>query len=155
MKIKSQKDFWSGVVFVAIGVGFAWGSTAYRLGTSAAPGPGYFSFGLGLLLALLGGLVLFTALTLESPGGDPIEGVRPRPLLVLLGAVALFGFLLPRAGLVISLPILVLLAGLAGDEFRWRDAIVLAVITVVGSWALFNGLLKLNLPLWPSALGLG
>ena len=40
MKIKSQKDFWSGLMFVAVGIGFAWGATGYSFGTSARPGPG-------------------------------------------------------------------------------------------------------------------
>ncbi len=153
MKIKSQKDFWSGLVFVAVGVAFAWGATSYRLGSSAAPGPGYFPFGLGLLLALLGGAVLFTAVTIESPGGDRIEGIKPRPLLILLAAIVIFGFALPRLGLVATLPVLIVMSGLAGDEFSWRDAILSAVVMTAGAWAVFNLLLKLNLPLWPAALG--
>jgi len=155
VKIKSQKDFWSGLVFVAVGVAFAWGSTSYRMGDSAAPGPGFFPFGLGLILALLGGLVLFTSLTIESPGGDPIEGVRLRPLGLLVVAIVLFGLLLPRLGLFVALPVLVLLTGVAGDEFRWRDAILSAIALTVGSWLVFQVLLKLNLPLWPQGLGLG
>jgi hypothetical protein len=153
MMIKSQKNFWSGLVFIAVGVAFAWGATGYKLGDSATPGPGYFPFGLGLLLAFLGGVVLFTALTLESPGGDRVEGLRWRPLLVLLLAVVLFGVMLPRLGLVVALPVLVLLCGLAGDEFRWRDALLTAVVMTVGCWLTFNLLLKLNLPLWPAVLG--
>ena len=47
MKIKSEKDFWSGLMFIAIGVGFAWGATNYSFGSSARPGPAYFPFGLG------------------------------------------------------------------------------------------------------------
>ena len=43
MKIKSQRDFWSGLMFVAVGVGFAWGATNYSFGTSARPGPGLLS----------------------------------------------------------------------------------------------------------------
>jgi hypothetical protein len=153
VKIKSQKDFWSGLAFFAIGVAFAWGATSYRLGDSASPGPGYFPFGLGLLLALLGGIILFTALTIEGPDGDPIEGLRVRPLVLLLASVVGFGYALPRLGLAVSLPLLVVVASLAGDEFRWRDALLAAVVLTVGSWALFDLLLKLDLPLWPSVLG--
>jgi len=150
MKIKSQKNFWSGLVFIAIGVAFAWGSTAYRLGESAAPGPGYFPLGLGLLLALLGGFVLFASLTIESHGGDPIEGLKWRPLLLLLLSVVVFGATLEKFGMVVSLPLLVVLCGLAGDEFRWRDALLTAAVMTVGSWIVFNLVLKLNLPLWPA-----
>ena len=66
MKIKSQKDFWSGLLFVAIGIGFAWGATNYNFGSSARPGPGFFPFGLGLLMAILGSVVLFKALVVET-----------------------------------------------------------------------------------------
>ena len=38
VKIKSQKDFWSGVMFVVMGVAFAWGATNYTFGSSARPG---------------------------------------------------------------------------------------------------------------------
>jgi hypothetical protein len=54
LKIKSEKDFWSGLMFVAVGVGFAWGATVYSFGSSARPGPAYFPFGLGVLMAVLG-----------------------------------------------------------------------------------------------------
>ena len=49
MKIKSQKDFWSGLMFLVVGIGFAWGALNYSFGSSARPGPGYFPFGLGIL----------------------------------------------------------------------------------------------------------
>jgi len=149
--IKSHKNFWSGLVFVAAGGGFAWRALAYGLGDAATPGPGFFPLGLGLMLALLGGVLLFGALTLETPGQDRVEGLRWRPLLVLLGGVALFGVLLPRLGLLLSLPLLVLSTCLAGDEFRWREALLTAAVLTAGAWAIFEWLLKLHLPLWPAA----
>ena len=33
MKIKSQRDFWSGLMFLVIGIGFAWGATNYNFGS--------------------------------------------------------------------------------------------------------------------------
>ena len=149
MQIRSWKDFCSGLVFIAVGTGFAWGATAYRLGDSASPGPGYFPLGLGVLLAVLGAVVLFGALTLEAPDRGRIEGLRWRPLLVLLGAVALFGFALPRLGLMLTMPLLIGLTSLSGDEFRWRDVLLNAAVQTAGAWAVFVWLLKLDLPLWP------
>lgn len=153
MKIKSQRDFWSGLMFLVVGAVFAWGATDYSFGNSARPGPGYFPFGLGILLALMGGLVLFKALTLESEGGDPIGPIAWRPLLVIVGAIAFFGFALPRLGMACSLPILIALSSLAGSEFRWRDVLISSVVLTVGSWALFILGLKLTIPLWPIYFG--
>lgn len=153
MTIKSQRDFWSGIMFLIVGLAFAWGSTEYSFGSSARPGPAYFPFGLGVLLAILGCAVLFKALTLKVDGGDPIGAIAWKPLLIIVGAIVMFGFTLPRLGLAISLPLLVTLAAMAGDEFRWRDALVNAVILTVGSWAIFVWGLALVIPVWPPIFG--
>lgn len=153
MKIKSQRDFWSGLLFVVVGILFAWGSTEYSFGSSARPGPAYFPFGLGVLLAILGGMVLFKALTIESEGGDPIGAVAWKPLLVLVGAILMFGVALPRLGMAITLPVLITLSAMAGDEFRWRDALINSVVLTVGSWAVFVWGLNLVIPVWPTIFG--
>jgi hypothetical protein len=61
-------------MFVVVGIAFAWGATVYSFGSSARPGPGYFPFGLGVILAVMGGLVLFKALTIETDDGDRSAG---------------------------------------------------------------------------------
>jgi hypothetical protein len=150
VKIKSQKDFWSGLMFLVVGVGFAWGALNYSFGSSARPGPGYFPFGLGIALAALGALTLFESLTIETDGGEPIGDIAWKPLLIIVGSIALFGLLLPRLGMVISLPILVITSAMAGDEFHWGEALINAVILTVGSWAVFILGLNLVIPLWPA-----
>ena len=165
MKIKSQRDFWSGLMFIAVGVAFAWGATAYSfgssarpgpgyfpfgLGASARPGPGYFPFGLGVLMAILGGMVLFKALTLEVEGGDPIGAWAWKPLIIIVLAVALFGWALPHLGMFIALPLLVIGSALAGEEFHVKDAIINSVVLTAGSWVIFIWGLKLTIPLLPS-----
>ena len=150
MKIKSQKDFWSGLMFVVTGLGFAAGATNYSFGTSARPGPGYFPFGLGILLALLGALVLFKSLTIETEGGDPIGAFPWRPLGLITLSVVLFGFALPWLGMIIALPLLILIASLAGDEFNLKEVIINSIILTIGSWAVFIKGLNLVIPLWPA-----
>ena len=44
MQLRNKQDFWAGAMFVALGLGFAWGATQYQMGTSARMGPGYFPF---------------------------------------------------------------------------------------------------------------
>lgn len=154
MKVKSQRDFWSGLMFVVIGIAFAWGATTYSFGSSARPGPGYFPFGLGVLMAALGAIVLFKALTIETANGDPVGPFAWRPLLFIVGTVAVFGWALPHLGMFLALPILVLVAALAGDEHHWGESLFSAVILTAGSWVIFIWGLNLTIPLWP-AFGAG
>ena len=118
MKIKSQKDFWSGLMFIVVGIGFLICSTNYSFGSSARPGPGYFPFGLGILLAILGAFVLFKALTIKTEDGEPIGKWAFRPLIWICGSVAVFGWALPHLGMVITLPLLVVVTAAAGNEFH-------------------------------------
>ena len=152
MRIKSERDFWAGLMFIAVGVGFAWGATSYSFGSSARPGPGYFPFGLGILLAILGSMVLFKALTFEVEGGDPIGDIAWKPLLYIVGTVTVFGWTLPHLGMFIALPILVVIAARAGDEFHWGEALANAAVLTVASWVIFIYGLSLTIPLWPSFL---
>ncbi len=152
MKIKSEKDFWSGLMFIVIGAAFAWGATNYSFGSSARPGPAYFPFGLGILMSLLGAMILFKALTFEVQGGDKIGPWAWKPLIMITGTVAIFGWMLPHMGMVVALPILVVVAALAGDEFHWGEVLANAVLLTIFSWLIFVLGLSLTIPLWPSFL---
>ncbi len=149
MKIKSQRDFWSGLMFVAVGLGFAWGSMEYSFGSSARPGPAYFPFGLGVLLAIMGAAVWFASITVETEDGDPIGAIAWKPLIIITGAVVMFGFILPRLGMILSLPLLIIVAALAGDEWHWKDSLISVVVLTLGSWLIFIKGLSLVIPLWP------
>ena len=168
MKIKSERDFWSGLMFIAIGVIFAVGATNYSMGPacppndpcaanlwarmsqlSAHPGAGYFPLGLSLLLTILGAIVLFKSLTIESEGGDPVGKFAWRPLIVIVAAIAVFGGMLEPLGMLISIPVLIVLTSLAGDEFHWKGVLISAVVLTVASWAIFVLGLKLTIPVLP------
>jgi hypothetical protein len=152
MKIKSQKDFWSGLMFAGAGLAFAAGSTHYGFGSSARPGPAYFPFGLGVLLALLGALLLFKSLSVESEGGGRLGAIAWRPLGLVVLSVVVFALALPRLGLLLSMPLLVLISSLAGDQFRLEEALINIVVLTVGAWAVFIQGLSLVIPLWPAFL---
>lgn len=150
MKIKSEKDFWSGIMFMVVGITFAVGATNYSMGTSARPGPGYFPLMLSIILAILGAIVLFKSLTIETEGGDKIGHIAWRPLLVVVGSIALFAILLPRLGMFISIPILIVTVSFAGDEFKWKGVLIAAVVLTIFSWAVFVKGLGLTIPVLPS-----
>ena len=150
MKIKSQKDFWSGIMFIVVGLGFAWGATNYSMGSSARPGPGYFPLGLGFLLAFLGALVVFQSLTIDTRDGDPIGPWPVKQAVIILGAVALFGLTIPRLGMAVALPLLIGISSLASGEFHWKEVLVNVVVLTVGCWLIFIKGLGLTIPLWPT-----
>jgi hypothetical protein len=152
VKIKSQKDFASGLMFIVVGIAFAWGATEYAFGSSARPGPGYFPFGLGILLAILGALVTFSALTIETENGDPIGHIGWKPLAIIVGSVVLFGATLPHLGMMVSLPLLIIVASFASDEFNWRDTLIAVVVLTAMSWFVFSWALNLVIPMWPTWL---
>ncbi|MDE2093792.1 MAG: tripartite tricarboxylate transporter TctB family protein [Burkholderiales bacterium] len=150
MKIKSQRDFFSGLMFLVVGVVFAVGASNYSMGTSAKPGAGYFPLILSVLMAVLGAVVLFKSLTIETEGGDPIGAIAWRPLIVIVLSIAVFGATINRLGLVLAVPILIMISSLAGDEFKWLGVILNSVVLTAFSWLIFVYGLKLTIPLWPS-----
>lgn len=152
LSIKNQKDFWSGLMFLIIGIAFAWGATSYSFGSSARPGPGYFPFGLGLLLAILGAVEVIKALAIDTGDDNEIGAWAWKPLITIVAAVAVFGFALPTLGMAVALPLLVIVSSFAGDEFNWKEVLLDSAVLTVGSWAVFNWGLNLVIPLWPSFL---
>ena len=149
MKIGSQRDFLSGLMFVAIGAGFAIGATNYSMGTSARPGAGYFPLMLSVIMAILGAVVLFKSMTIESADGDRVGSIAWKPLLIIVASILIFGLTLERFGMVLTVPLLIVIASLAGDEFKLRGVLTSAVVLTIGSWAVFIWGLKLTIPLWP------
>ena len=151
MKIKSQQDFFSGLMFLVVGLAFAYGATDYSKGVAARPGPGYFPLILSVLLAILGAIVVFTSLTIEVEGGDPVGHIAWRPLIIIVVAITLFGALLPRLGLVITVPVLIVVVSWAGEEFKWLGVAINSVVLTIFSWLVFVKGLGLTIPVWPVA----
>ena len=119
MRIKSQRDFCSGVLFSAFGVAFAWGATTYNVGSGARMGPGYFPLIVGILIALMGVAITLKALSVETEDGEPIGRIAWRPLVFIIGANLIFGVLLgglpsiglPSMGLIVAIYALTFIAG--------------------------------------------
>ncbi|MEO7548244.1 MAG: tripartite tricarboxylate transporter TctB family protein [Ramlibacter sp.] len=158
MKIKSQKDFFAGLMFTTVGVTFAWGATNYTIGEGARMGPGYFPLMLGILLAILGLAIVFEALVVETEDGEKIGAIAWKPLGYIIGANLAFGLLLgglpkfgvPAMGLIAAIYALVFIASLAGDVFNFKEVGVLATVLAVVSYCTFVWALKLQFPVWPS-----
>ena len=157
MNIKSQKDFFCGLMFMAVGVAFAWGASTYNVGTGARMGPGYFPLMLGILLAVIGAAVTFTSLVVETEGGDKIGKIAWKPLIFIISANVVFGILLaglpnigiPAFGLIIGIYALVFVASMAEAGWKVKTTFILATVLAIGSYLAFVVALKLQFPVWP------
>jgi hypothetical protein len=139
-------------MFVAVGAAFAIGATNYSMGTSARPGAGYFPLMLSVIMAILGAIVLFKSLTIETPGGDPVGSIAWKPLLIIIASITVFGLILERVGMILTIPVLILMVSTAGDEFRLKGVIASAIVLTIGSYLVFIYGLNLTIPLWPRFL---
>ncbi|HWI77884.1 MAG TPA: tripartite tricarboxylate transporter TctB family protein [Ramlibacter sp.] len=147
--IRNQKNFAAGVLYIAAGSTFAAGALFYKMGSAARMGPGYFPFWLGLLLAAIGVVVLAGSLRARAPA-DALPKLDWQVLAWIVASVVLFGLLLTRAGLVISLATLVLVSSRASHEFKWKGAVLNALLLLAMCLGAFVFGLGLQLPLWPS-----
>lgn len=145
MHIRSPKDFWAGLIFVALGVAFMVLARQYRLGDLHRIGPGMFPILVGALLAGLGLIIAARALALE---GAPIERIQARPLIVSLVAIVLFALALQWLGLVVAIAVLAVVGAYAAHDVRLLQTLMLAAFLIVFAIAVFVWLLGLPLPLW-------
>ena len=158
MKIKSQKDFWAGLMYMAVGIAFAVGAKNYTIGTGARMGPGYFPMILGVLLTLIGAAVSFKGLSSGPADGDPVGKWAWKQVFYILAANFAFGVLLvgipswgiPAMGLIVAIYALVFIASMAGHEFRAKEVFILATVLATGSYLASVWALTLQCPVWPS-----
>ncbi len=154
--IKSEEDFFAGVLFAAVGLAFAIGATNYNIGTGARMGPGYFPLGLGVILTILGGIIMLKGMAGKE--GAKMGKVALRPLACIIGANVLFGILLgglpklgiPAMGLVVGIYGLTIVASLADKQFRLKSVLILATILAIISYGAFVKLLNLQFQIWPA-----
>ena len=144
--IRNPKDFWSGVVFIALGAATIVVSAKYTLGSAARMGPGYFPRILGILLIVLGGILAIRATRTVGP---PMPSFHWRPMIIVLGSVVLFGAIVRIVGVALSTVILIVTASAASHEFRPRESLIAGVVLAVLAVGVFVVGLQLQLPIWP------
>ncbi len=148
--IGNPKDFWSGAIFVAVGLAAVVLARAHPMGTAMRMGPAYFPTMLGGLLALIG---LITVLRSLVRVGEPIGRLAYGKVSLVLASNVLFALLLRRVGLVASLILLVLTSAYASQRFSWGASLALAVGLAAACAITFVTLLGLPIPLLGAWLG--
>jgi hypothetical protein len=142
--LRNNKDFLSGLMFVVTGLGAIFIARDYPVGSTLQMGPGYFPIALGGILFLMGLYVMIQGLVSR----ERLAGSWSlRALVVLPLSMVIFGFLMEAAGFIPALVVLIFLAAAAGNEFRFREVLVLTIVLTAASTALFIYGLELPYPL--------
>lgn len=126
--VLQKKDFWAGVLYIAFGAAAFWIGRDYPMGTAGRMGAGYFPTVLSAILMLIG---LISAARAFAQEGEPVGTIAWKPLALVVGATALFGLLLPVAGLVIALIVLILVSAVASQHFRFDPKAAAGLVLLV------------------------
>ena len=138
MKIKDYKDFYSGLMFLVVGVLAVWLSQSYNMGTSARMGPGYFPTVLGGVLAVIGVVLALKSLGKEE-GDHTIAKTAIGPIIVFV-AMMVFSILAGVAGASPNMSLAIgTVAGCVLAYFIGMKALGL----ILGSITVFGLILKL------------
>lgn len=149
--IKSPKDFWTGVLFLCFG-GMAFAiSRDYSFGSAGRMGPGYFPTVLSCLLMGFGVMALLRGVRRQ---GAALGAFAWKQSAKVLFSIVAFAFLLPRAGLIVALLVLIFGSASASVHFRfeWR-ATLLAFVLLVFCVLVFVKGLGLPMPLFGTWFG--
>jgi hypothetical protein len=145
LEFLDNKDFWTGIMLVGTGAAAIFIARDYPFGSALRMGPGYFPIVLGAIIVVFGIYLLVKGLR----SSDKIEGgVSVRALIVLPITLALFGFLMDRAGFVPALAVLIFCSAAAGSEFRFVEVLLFTIFMTALSVVIFIWGLGLPYPLF-------
>jgi hypothetical protein len=146
MRVRLSTDFLTGLLFLALGgFVFLYGSR-YAMGSTVRMGPGYFPRMVSSGLMLLGFVLVVRALL---RGGEAIEGLALRPLLLVLVGTLAFGLLIERAGFWLASILLVVVSRFSDRGFRVVEVAALALFLTALITVIFRYGLGLSLRLLP------
>jgi hypothetical protein len=134
-----RKDFWSGVMLIAIGGTAIFIARNYEFGSSLRMGPGYFPVVLGGLLIAFGAYIGAQGLRADAEKLEQSWSLRA--LIILPLSLVLFGLLIDRAGFIPAMLALIIGSATASVQFRliemvWFSIVLTALCVIVFIWSL-------------------
>jgi|SRR5215469_15870696 hypothetical protein len=148
--IRSEKEFWAGLIYIFFGASAIIVGRDYPMGTAFRMGPAYFPTILGGLLVLIGVVAVIRSFVVA---GAPIGRFAIRGLLFVSVSIFLFGFLVRGLGLAVALPVLVIVSAYASTKFRWGPMLIMAIGVTVFCVVVFLKGLGIPLPVLGPWLG--
>jgi hypothetical protein len=148
--IRSEKEFWAGLIYIFFGASAIIVGRDYPMGTAFRMGPAYFPTILGGLLVVIGAVAVIRSFVVA---GAPIGRFAIRGLLFVSVSIFLFGFLVRGLGLAVALPVLVIVSAYASTKFRWGPMLIIAIGVTVFCVVVFLKGLGIPLPVLGPWLG--
>ena len=144
--IRSPRDFWGGLVLIAVAILAIWASRDL-------PGQRGFAFGPGtaprLFAGLLVGLGALVALTGLVTDGPRIEKYKIRGPVLVIASILLFAAMIRPLGMVVASYVTFVVAILGSKEMRVVESLLGAAVMTAFCVGLFVYLLNLPFQLWP------
>jgi len=149
MKINA-KDLAAGLVLLAFAVAGLWLNLDHTLGNARRMGPGYMPMlAFGLLFFISASIVVIAMFS----GPDKLERWAWREMFLILGAICVFGLILEKAGMILTLAITIGISTLADRTHRPLGVLALTAFLVVLCWLVFIYWLDIRIPVWPTFFG--
>jgi putative tricarboxylic transport membrane protein len=144
--IRSPRDFWGGLVLVAVAILAIWASREL-------PGQRGFAFGPGTAPRLFAGLLVALGTVVALIGlvtdGPRIEKYKIRGPVLVIASILLFAAMIRPLGLVIASFITFVVSITGSKEMRIVEGLIGAAVMTVFCVLLFVYLLNLPFQLWP------
>ena len=137
-----SKDFLSGLMFIGFGLVALYFGQKLALGTTVRMGPGYVPRMLALIMMGLGAVICLVALV---AGGEPVERLKWKPITLVTIGIICFALLFERAGLLPALVVLIMIASLAGEEFKLKEVLANMVVLAIVCTLVFKVGLGMNI----------
>ncbi|MBU3738799.1 MAG: tripartite tricarboxylate transporter TctB family protein [Rhodoferax sp.] len=118
-------------------------------GTEVGLGPGFVPYMFATAQTVVGAIMVVHGLA--TPGEAP-EPWHLRPLVLVLLSVVFFAMSIQRLGLVVAIFGLVMIGCAANRGTTWREALAVAIGSVVVCALVFVKALGLSIALWPVGL---
>jgi hypothetical protein len=145
LELRSNKDFWAGMMFIFIGTVAILMARHYPFGSTLRMGPGYFPVVLSEILIVFGIYVMIRGLRKN----EKIQGNWSiRALIVLPLSRAVFGIVMELGGFVPALIALCFVSAASGREFKFKEVLLMTIFLGVLSVAMFVWGLGLPYPLF-------
>ena len=144
-----SRDFYSSLVWVALGVGVSYGGYDLELGTLHDPGSGFMFFWVGLIMVGLSLSIFIKGMR----KGEDAQGIRsmfsglrwPKVIYVLI-ALSLYAYIFNFLGFILATVLLLIFLFKAIEPQRWSAAILGAMASSMVAYLVFQVWLGSQLP---------